>query len=163
MRHALGLSRDEFARVFRLTRRQLAEIERGEGNPTIETLNRGRPFGFGVGFVPVADGSSPRPGHRPARRRLSPSLPTVTAGGGNPSATRRENEMGKRFKVGDHVTWNSEAGRVSGTIIKVHSSDVDYKGYTHHASEDEPQYEIKSDRTDHIAMHKGLALKLSAK
>ncbi|MGA2127192.1 MAG: DUF2945 domain-containing protein [Xanthobacteraceae bacterium] len=71
--------------------------------------------------------------------------------------------MGKRFKVGDHVTWNSEAGRVSGTIIKVHSSDVDYKGYTHHASEDEPQYEIKSDRTDHIAMHKGLALKLSAK
>ena len=86
MRHALGLSRDEFARVFRLTRRQLAEIERGEGNPTIETLNRiGRPFGFGVGFVPVADGSSPRPGRQPARRRSPPSLPTVTAGGGNPS------------------------------------------------------------------------------
>ena len=76
---------------------------------------------------------------------------------------RQENEMGKRFTVGDHVTWNSEAGRVSGTIIKVHSRDVDYKGYTHHASEDDPQYEIKSDRTDHIAMHKGSALKLSAK
>jgi hypothetical protein len=71
--------------------------------------------------------------------------------------------MGKRFKVGDHVTWNSEAGRVSGAIIKVHSKDVDYKGYTHHASEDEPQYEITSDRTDHIAMHKGPALKLSPK
>ena len=27
--------------------------------------------------------------------------------------------MGKRFKVGDHVTWNSEAGHVSGTIIEV--------------------------------------------
>ena len=36
--------------------------------------------------------------------------------------------MEKRFKVGDHVTWDSEAGRVSGEIIKVHTRDVDYKG-----------------------------------
>jgi hypothetical protein len=63
------------------------------------------------------------------------------------------------FKVGDHVTWNSEAGYVSGTIIKVHTTDVHFKGYTHHASEAEPQYEIRSDRTDHIAMHKGLVLR----
>lgn len=60
--------------------------------------------------------------------------------------------------VGDHVSWNSEAGRVSGTIIKVHTKDTDYKGYTRHASADEPQYEIKSDKTEHIAMHKGSAL-----
>jgi hypothetical protein len=65
----------------------------------------------------------------------------------------------ERFKVGDLVTWNSEAGHVSGKIIKVHKKDVDYKGYTHHASPDDPQYEIKSDKTDHIAMHKGQALK----
>jgi hypothetical protein len=64
-----------------------------------------------------------------------------------------------KFRVGDHVTWNSEAGRVSGKIIKVHTKDVDYKGYKHHASEDDPQYEIKSDKTDHVAMHKGKALK----
>ncbi|MEO5788010.1 MAG: DUF2945 domain-containing protein [Gelidibacter sp.] len=62
------------------------------------------------------------------------------------------------FKVGDHVTWNSEAGHVSGKIIKVHHSDFDFKGYTHHANKDEPQYEIKSDKTDHIAAHKGTAL-----
>ena len=67
--------------------------------------------------------------------------------------------MMKRFKVGDLVTWNSEAGRVSGTIIKVHTDDVDYKGHIHHASENDPQYEIKSTKTDHIAMHKGRALK----
>ena len=66
--------------------------------------------------------------------------------------------MPRTFKVGDHVTWNSEAGRVSGKIIKVHTKDVEYKGYTHRASEDDPQYEIKSDTTDHIAMHKGSAL-----
>ena len=64
-----------------------------------------------------------------------------------------------RFKVGDHVTWNSEAGHVSGKIIAVHAKDVVYKGYTHHASAEDPQYEIKSDKTDHIAMHKGSALK----
>ena len=67
--------------------------------------------------------------------------------------------MKRGFKVGDHVTWNSEAGHVSGTIIKVHTQDVSYKGYIHHASEAEPQYEIKSDKTDHIALHKGSALR----
>ena len=71
--------------------------------------------------------------------------------------------MGERFKVGDHVTWNSEAGHVSGTIIKVHTRDVDYKGHTRHASEDDPQYEIKSDKTDHVAMHRGPALKKIAR
>lgn len=64
------------------------------------------------------------------------------------------------FKVGDHVTWNSEAGRVSGKIVKVHRENVTYKGYVHHASKENPQYEIKSDKTDHVALHKPEALKL---
>lgn len=68
--------------------------------------------------------------------------------------------MAKRFKVGDRVSWNSEAGRVSGRIVKVHTKDVIYKGYVHHASKDEPQYEIESDKTDHVALHKGSALRL---
>ena len=71
--------------------------------------------------------------------------------------------MRRTFEVGDHVTWNSEAGRVSGSIVRVHTRDVDYKGYVHHASRDEPQYEIKSDKTDHVAMHKGSALKRKLK
>ncbi|MEO8741604.1 MAG: DUF2945 domain-containing protein [Lysobacteraceae bacterium] len=66
--------------------------------------------------------------------------------------------MTTQFNIGDHVTWNSEAGHVSGTIIKVHERDFDYKGHTHRASKDDPQYEIKSDTTDHIAAHKGSAL-----
>ncbi len=69
----------------------------------------------------------------------------------------------RRFKVGDHVSWNSEAGRVSGRISKVVTSKVSFKGYTVHASVDEPQYEIQSDKTDHIAMHKGSALRKLAK
>ena len=55
--------------------------------------------------------------------------------------------MAARFKIGDHVTWNSEAGHVSGKVIKVHTKDADYKGYTHPASPNDPQYEIKSDKT----------------
>jgi len=66
--------------------------------------------------------------------------------------------MATLFKTGDHVTWNSEAGHVSGTIIKVHTADFLFKGYTHHASKEVPQYEIKSDKSDHIAAHKGSAL-----
>ena len=66
--------------------------------------------------------------------------------------------MTKRFKIGDRVSWNSEAGRVSGTIIRVHTQNVDYKGYTHHATPKSPQYEIKSSKTDHVAMHKGSVL-----
>jgi len=66
--------------------------------------------------------------------------------------------MTRRFKVGDHVKWNSEAGHVSGTIIAVHTADFRYKGHNRHASPDDPQYEIKSDKTDHIAAHKGSAL-----
>lgn len=62
------------------------------------------------------------------------------------------------FHIGDHVSWNSEAGRVSGRIIKVHHADFDYKGHRHRASPLDPQYEIKSDKTDHIAAHKSGAL-----
>jgi len=62
------------------------------------------------------------------------------------------------FKVGDHVRWNSEAGYVTGRIIRIHTRDTLYKKHRRHASNAEPQYEIKSDKTDHIAMHKGAVL-----
>lgn len=65
----------------------------------------------------------------------------------------------KDFAVGDHVRWNSEAGHVEGVITRKHTRDVEFKGRTRRASPEEPQYEIKSDKTDHIAMHKGSALK----
>ncbi len=34
--------------------------------------------------------------------------------------------MTTKFKVGDHVGWNSEIGHVSGRIIKVQTRDFDY-------------------------------------
>jgi len=63
-----------------------------------------------------------------------------------------------KYKIGDHVSWNSEAGQVSGKIIKLHEKDFVYKGHDRRASAEEPQYEIKSDKTDHVAAHKESAL-----
>ena len=67
--------------------------------------------------------------------------------------------MPRIFKRGDHVEWNSEAGRVRGIIIKKVVSNIRIKGYVHHASRDEPQYLIQSDKTDHVAIHKGKTLR----
>jgi hypothetical protein len=42
---------------------------------------------------------------------------------------------------------------------EMHISEITFKGYTVHASKEEPQYLIKSDKTDHLAVHKGSALR----
>lgn len=68
--------------------------------------------------------------------------------------------MKQDFKIGDHVEWNSEAGYVRGTVQKTKiTSPTKFKTYIARASMEEPQYLIKSDKTEHLAMHKGAALK----
>jgi hypothetical protein len=66
--------------------------------------------------------------------------------------------MKHEFKVGDYVECNSEAGQVRGKIRKKITSATKFKTYTARATQEEPQYLIKSDNTDHMAMHKGTAL-----
>jgi hypothetical protein len=66
--------------------------------------------------------------------------------------------MSTSFKVGDKVRWNSEAGEIHGKITKVHTQDVEFLGKHRPASREEPQYEVKSDKTGHSAMHHGEAL-----
>jgi hypothetical protein len=88
----------------------------------------------------------------------------VTYPAGNKDQGKSEiTPMKQDLKVGDHVEWNSEAGRVTGTIRKKHISEIKFNGHTVHASKEEPQYLIKSDKTDHLAMHKGSALRKVAK
>jgi len=53
-----------------------------------------------------------------------------------------------------------EGGRVRGTTVKKVIFDGSIKGYAHHASREEPQYTIKSDKTGHLAIHKGSAVNL---
>ena len=95
---------------------------------------------------PLEAGSEP---NRTDKPRPKQRLPT----------RKGELPMTQDLEVGDHVAWNSEAGRVRGTIKKKIISAIIFKGYTVHASNEEPQYMIKSDKTDHLAMHKGSALK----
>ncbi len=65
--------------------------------------------------------------------------------------------MKRQFDVGDHVSWNSEAGRVRGTIQKKITAPTKFKTYIARASKEAPQYLVKSDATGHLAMHKGSA------
>lgn len=52
IRKGFGMTQEDFAKTLSLTRRQVAEIEAGTANPTLETLQKiGRLFGFEVGFV----------------------------------------------------------------------------------------------------------------
>ncbi|MDA8093169.1 MAG: DUF2945 domain-containing protein [Betaproteobacteria bacterium] len=67
----------------------------------------------------------------------------------------------RRFAVGDHVTWNSEAGWVTGRIVAIHERDFPVHGYTHRASPDDPQYAIQSDKSRHVAYHRGAALRFA--
>jgi hypothetical protein len=63
------------------------------------------------------------------------------------------------FKRGDRVSWDSEAGRVTGVIRKKISSPMKLEGHIVHASRNAPQYLIESEKTDHVAIHKGSALR----
>lgn len=63
-----------------------------------------------------------------------------------------------KFHKGEQVSWNSEAGRVSGHIIQVHTKDFKVNGYTRHCTPEDPQYAIKSNISDHVAHHFGKGL-----
>lgn len=66
--------------------------------------------------------------------------------------------MTHTFKKGDHVRWNSDVGHVEGVVTKVVTQDVEFMGKQRRASKEEPQYEVKSDKAGHLAMHKEGAL-----
>ncbi|GHE20587.1 helix-turn-helix transcriptional regulator [Halomonas urumqiensis] len=52
-RDVLGLSQDDYARLVGVSRRTLSDLERGQGNATIELLDRVfRPLGLRVGLIP---------------------------------------------------------------------------------------------------------------
>jgi hypothetical protein len=70
----------------------------------------------------------------------------------------RQNDVKHNFRIGDRVRWNSDVGHVSGKVTKVHVKDCEFMGCKRLCSEDEPQYEVQSEKTDAKAMHKGDAL-----
>jgi DNA-binding XRE family transcriptional regulator len=54
IRLAFGKSQEEFAALIGVTRRQVADMEKGLANPTYDTIMKvGRLFGYKLAFVPA--------------------------------------------------------------------------------------------------------------
>ena len=66
--------------------------------------------------------------------------------------------MAAEFEKGDHVTWNSHGSTTEGTVVRKITSDTEASGRTVRASQDEPQYEVRSEKSGRTAVHKPGAL-----
>jgi Hypervirulence associated proteins TUDOR domain len=62
------------------------------------------------------------------------------------------------FSKGDRVTWNSHGSTAEGTVERKITSDTEASGRTVRASEDEPQYEVRSEKSGRTAVHRPEAL-----
>jgi Hypervirulence associated proteins TUDOR domain len=67
--------------------------------------------------------------------------------------------MGKDLEKGDEVTWQSHGQTVHGEVEQKITSRTEAAGRTVDASEDDPQYKVKSGKTGREAVHKPGALK----
>jgi hypothetical protein len=66
---------------------------------------------------------------------------------------------GQDFKVGDRVRWNSHGGEGVGVVKRRITHDTETAGRQVRASEDEPQYEVVSDKSGGHAVHRPEALR----
>lgn len=96
-------------------------------------------------------------GARPRRHRHSPFWKNAIMGHMIEIMERQEGHImtGHVFRIGDIVSWNSEAGHVSGRITAIRTTPFLVNGYQHHATLASPQYEIVSLKTGHVAHHRG--------
>lgn len=60
----------------------------------------------------------------------------------------------KRLSKGDGVTWQSHGQDVEGSVTRKIDARTEAAGRTVDASEDDPQYEVRSDKTGRKAVHK---------
>ncbi len=63
------------------------------------------------------------------------------------------------FKKGDKVEWDSHGGTAVGEVVKKIMSDTEAAGRTVRASQDDPQYLVRSDKSGGEAVHKPSALR----
>ena len=66
---------------------------------------------------------------------------------------------GKRtFRTGERVTWRSHGGTAEGTVEEKITEDTEAAGRTVRASDDDPQYLVRSDKSGGRAVHRPDAL-----
>jgi hypothetical protein len=66
--------------------------------------------------------------------------------------------MADDFEKGDRVSWKSHGGTAEGTVEKKITEDTEEAGRTVRASEENPQYLVKSEKSGGEAVHKPGAL-----
>jgi len=59
----------------------------------------------------------------------------------------------EQFKEGDHVEWNGP-GKVTGTVEKELTEPTRFSNKTYKASEEHPEYLVKSDKSGKEAIHR---------
>lgn len=62
------------------------------------------------------------------------------------------------FSKGDRVAWNTAQGTTHGTVQSKHTEDLEFKGQTFRAEDDDPVYVVKSEKSGSEAAHKESAL-----
>ncbi|RJK96301.1 DUF2945 domain-containing protein [Vallicoccus soli] len=62
-------------------------------------------------------------------------------------------------KKGDHVSWKSHGGTAEGVVEEKITEDTEAGGRQVRASEDDPQFLVKSEKSGGEAVHKPSALK----
>jgi hypothetical protein len=62
------------------------------------------------------------------------------------------------FEKGDRVRWKSHGGEAVGTVERRITADTEAGGRTVRASEEEPQYLVRSEKSGGTAVHKPGAL-----
>ncbi len=67
--------------------------------------------------------------------------------------------MAKGLKKGDRVEWNTSQGKTEGEVIKKLTSPTKIKGHKVAASDENPEYLVKSSKSGDKAAHKPDALK----
>ncbi|MEU6106201.1 DUF2945 domain-containing protein [Streptomyces flaveolus] len=68
-------------------------------------------------------------------------------------------DQGNQPKKGDKVAWSSHGSETEGTVEKKITERTEAAGRTVAASPDDPQYEVRSDKSGKSAVHKPSALK----
>ena len=62
------------------------------------------------------------------------------------------------IEEGDHVAWKTHGATTEGTVEEEITSDTEAAGRTVRASEDDPQYRVRSDKSGKDAVHRPDAL-----
>jgi hypothetical protein len=63
------------------------------------------------------------------------------------------------FRKGDRVEWDSHGGTAVGQVEEKITKDTEAAGRTVRASEDDPQYRVRSEKSGGDAVHRPEALR----